>query len=135
MCLPASNMGLGLHFAFPDVCRTPAMVPAPFPNLSMHVETIAPTASLRVLTLCMPTQVLGTTTFMSHGDEGGIAGGMISQTDMFGDMTRLGSFRVFADGRPMAHLVSLTGQNCPFVSNAPIGAHVIPSQPLVFVTP
>lgn len=123
------TMGAGLNIGLPDVCKTPTPVgtlPIPYPNLAISATTLitAPT----VLCDCMPTVVQLSIDPISQGDDPGLAGGIITNTDMCDQFFIIGSTAVFAEGLPVQRLTSITGQNAEIIlPNAP-GATLVPSQ-------
>lgn len=130
----ALTMGPGSCLGFPDTCNTPTPVgpvPIPYPNISMSSTCSAPAATL--LIDCTPTLNQLSEITVSQGDNMGVAGGVITGTDMGGTCFLLGSFTVFAEGPPIQRLTSMTGHNTPaMVPNGP-GACLVPSQPTVLV--
>jgi hypothetical protein len=135
---PATTNGGGMCFAFPDVCKTPSPagpVPIPYPNITQCTTINGSTASSKVKILNKKTATVQTETTISSGDEPGVAGGVISNKNMAGGKFTLGSSKVFAEGKCIAHLISMIGQNDPSVSNMPAGMQIVPSQMKVIVSP
>jgi hypothetical protein len=93
------------------------------------------TASSKVKILNKKTATVDTETTNSSGDEAGTIGGMISNKNMAGAKIKMGSTCVFVEGKKIAHLTSMTGQNDPSNSNVPPGLQVAPSQMKVTVSP
>ncbi len=126
----ANTQMVGMDFAFPDVCLTPAVpspIPIPYPNMAM-----APTAVPNQFTtfiLAAPQHNLGTTTPMTNGDNAGVAMGVASGTVMGPSRHMLGSFTTLISGMPATRLTSMTIQNS---TNIP-GMRVVPSQPRVII--
>lgn len=118
-----------LDFGFPDVCLTPTPVgpiPIPYPNIGVTAMAIPPTASLKVLTVGMPTHNLMTTVPMTNGDNTGVNMGVLSGMVMGPQRNLLGSFTTFIGGMPAAKLTTMTGQN-GMSMNAP-GMTLTPGQ-------
>jgi hypothetical protein len=137
--MPASTNGGG-SCAIPgplDFCKTPSPagpVPMPYPNFAMPMQASGGTCSSKVKICGKKTLVKGSEIPMSTGDEGGVAGGVVS--NMFkGSVTyKKGSGKVKAEGKEVCFHGSLTGQNGNN-ANVPAGAQVAPSQAKVTVMP
>ena len=126
--MPALNM------AFPDTCLTPTPVgpiPIPYPNIAMTATSIPPTASIKVLTVGMPTHNLMTTGTISNGDNAGVNMGVMSGMVMGPQRHTLGSFKTIVGGSPVTKLTSMTGQN-GMSMNIP-GLTLTPSQVKVLI--
>jgi hypothetical protein len=139
MIFPATTNGGGKCFAFPDVCKTPAPpappVPIPYPNITQCSSIKGSTASSKVKILNKKTATVDTETSNSTGDNAGTVGGVVSNKNMAGAKYKKGSGKVFVEGKKIAHLTSMVGQNDPSNSNAPPGLQVAPSQTKVTVSP
>lgn len=138
MIFPASTNSGGSCFAFPDVCKTPTPggpVPIPYPNVTQLTTIKGSTASAKVKIGNKKTATVGTETTLSNGDEAGAVGGVVSNTNLKGGKFTKGSRNVFVEGKPVAHLISMMGQNNPSNPNAPTGLQVAPSQTAVTVSP
>jgi len=120
-----NTMGGGMNLGFPDVCLTPvgpAVVPIPYPNMSMGPTTIPPTTALTVLTDFMPSCNLMSMTATSVGDTTGVGMGVASGMIMGPTHNVLGSFTVLKQGVPAARMTTMTLQNntnCPGISLVP----------------
>jgi hypothetical protein len=136
---PASTNGDGQAFSFPDVCKTPAPpappIPFPYPNVTQCSSIKGSTASKKVKILNKKTATVQTETTSSTGDEPGTLKGVVSNDNMAGAQYKMGSSKVFVEGKKIAHLTSMMGHNKPSNSNAPPGMQVAPSQMKVTVTP
>lgn len=134
---PASTKGGGQCFAFPDVCKTPAPpapapVPIPYPNVGMPMQATKAAEKVKIV----KKDALTTKSEMprSSGDEPGVAGGIVSGTNMNKVTFKKGSSKVKFQGHPAAHLMSLTGHNGAN-ANMPSGAQIAPSQLKVLIKP
>jgi len=121
--------GAGMDLGFPDVCLTPvgpAVVPVPYPDIAMTSTTVP--AAYNVLIDCMPVVNQLSIGLMSHGDEGGVLGGVVSHLIDGQTTYMVGCFTILVDGAPAQRLTSVTGQNClSMLPNAP-GMCICPSQ-------
>ncbi len=126
----ANSQMMGMDFAFPDVCLTPAApapVPIPYPNIAMGPTAIP--NQVKVLMLGAPAHNLGTQIPMSNGDNAGVATGVASGMVMGPRRHLTGAFTILISGMPATRLTSMTIQNS---TNAP-GARIVPSQPKVLL--
>jgi len=133
---PASTIGGGLCFAFPDVCLTPmpppvGQAPIPYPNNGMLNQAQGTSTKVKIVMKEVITQK--SKIARSNGDEAGTGGGLISGRNM-DQATFTGSSKVMIEGRPCVHLTSMTRQN-GMNANAPVGAVVAPSQTKVIIAP
>ncbi|MBF0527801.1 MAG: DUF4150 domain-containing protein [Deltaproteobacteria bacterium] len=124
----------GQCLAVPDACNTPTPVgpvPIPYPNMSMGSSANPGLCAKAVLVDAMPALHLGSQIPMSNGDEGGVAGGLVSGMFIGPTTFTMGSTAVFIEGQPAVHLSSPTGQN----GSAPnaMGANLSPSQTKVLL--
>jgi hypothetical protein len=133
--LPASTKGGGVCSAFPDVCKVPAPpaplpVPTPFPNIG-QVNSANKTCS-KVLIENKETVCENSELPRSSGDEAGTLKGMVSFTNMDKVVYKSYSSKVYACGKKVAHVTSMTAHNGSN-ANMPAGAQVAPSQITVLV--
>ena len=133
--LPASSKGGGQAFAFPDVCKTPAPpapapVPMPYPNTGMLMQ--ASKESTKVKFSGKGAATKKTEIPRSMGDEPGVAGGLVSGTNMHKVQFKAGSTTVTVEGQPVQYLSVMTGHNGTN-ANMPAGTQVAPSQTKVLV--
>ena len=113
---------MGLDFGLPDVCKLPTLVPVPFPNLAMPEMAVG--AAYNILNVCAPAHTVATTVPITMGDDAGLLGGVISQTDMGPSRRITGSFTILLDGMPATRLTSMGPQNT--INCA--GVSILPSQ-------
>jgi len=128
-----TQMG-GMNFAMPDCCLTPTPVgpiPIPYPNIAIGLTAIPPTASLKVLTVAMPTHNLMTTTPLSNGDNAGVNMGVLSGMVMGPTRHLMGSFTTLIGGMPATKMTSMSGQNGMSL-NIP-GMTLVPAQVKVLI--
>jgi uncharacterized Zn-binding protein involved in type VI secretion len=131
-------MGTGMCMAFPDVCKTPTPVgpvPIPYPNIAQLAMANPGTCAMNVLIFNKPAATTMTMIMLSSGDEAGCAGGVVSSLFIGPAQFSLGSMVVSIAGAPAAYLGSLIGQNGVGAANMPAGVQVVPSQPIVTVSP
>ncbi|NOX34526.1 MAG: DUF4150 domain-containing protein [Deltaproteobacteria bacterium] len=119
----------GMDIAFPDVCKTPApppvvMLPIPYPNLTVKVMAIPPTASMKHLITFMPSHHIGTTIPTSLGDFTGVLGGVASQVMMGPGRNIRCSMKIITGGMPATRMLDNTMQNLTNTS----GMTLIPGQ-------
>ena len=133
--MPASSKAGGMCMGVPDVCKTPAPpspspIPIPYPNMA-QVPTATGTCNT-VLIENMDSVVQTSTMSRSNGDEAGVAGGVVS--GVFGDQCayKKGSSKVFAGGKAMVMVTSMTTHNGSS-ANVP-GLQAVPSQVKVLVS-
>ena len=137
MGMPASSLAGGMCVAMaPDVCKVPAPpsspIPVPFPNMSQVAMVTNPCT--KVMIQNMPTVPEDGKMPMSEGDEGGVAGGVVSGTFMQQVAFKMGSSKVKVGGKALAILMSSTGHNGSS-PNAPMGSQAVPSQMVVLAAP
>jgi hypothetical protein len=134
--MPASSKAGGVYFAMPDVCLTPAPpappVPIPYPNIAQVAASNG--ASTKVLIENKETVVIGSKVPNSSGDEAGVSGGVTSGVNMNQVEPKLGSSKVYAEGKQVVFLTSMAAAN-GVSANMPAGAQIAPSQMKVFVMP
>lgn len=126
----ANTQMMGMDFAFPDVCLTPAVpapIPIPYPNMAMGPTAIPNQFS--TLVLGAPMHNMGTTTPMTNGDNAGVVLGVASGTVMGPSRHLIGSFTTLIEGMPATRLTSMSLQNS---TNIP-GCRIVPSQVLVLI--
>lgn len=126
----ANTQMIGMDFAFPDVCLTPAVpapVPIPYPNMALSPTAIP--SQFTTFILAAPQHNLATTTPMTNGDNAGLAMGVASGMVMGPSRHLLGSFTTLISGMPATRLTSMSLQN----STNMVGMRVVPSQPVVII--
>lgn len=119
----------GQNMGIPDVCLTPvppAIVPIPYPNISMSTVALPPTTAMTVLVDGTPSLNMMSEVILSNGNNVGVKGGVVSQVMMGPTRYMLGSFSLMLEGTPAVKLTSMTGQNGTPM-NAP-GMCIVPSQ-------
>lgn len=133
---PASTKQSGQCFAFPDVCKTPAPpagpIPIPYPNIGMVMQ--ASKTSKKVKFCGKDAVTTDSEIPRSMGDEAGVTGGVVSGKNMDKITFKKGSAKVKAEGKPVVHLTSTSGQNGAN-ANMPAGLQVAPSQVKVIISP
>ncbi|PXW23301.1 DUF4150 domain-containing protein [Paraburkholderia caballeronis] len=121
----------GQCMGMPDVCKTPAPpappIPVPYPNIAMPM--MGNPVTQKVLIVGVPALTKASEIPMSSGDEPGVAGGLVSSTDMGKLQFSMGSTTVMLEGNPAVRLSAPTQHNG---GNA-IGAVLVPSQPVVMI--
>lgn len=124
----------GTNMGMPDVCKTPvgpAIVPIPYPNISMGATAMPSSAAMKVLIAGGFAHTVGTQIPMSNGDQPGVAGGLFSGCIMGPTKFLMGSTATFFGGKPAARLTSMTGQNGSSM-NVP-GTTIAPAQTKVLI--
>jgi hypothetical protein len=118
---------MGMHFGFPDVCLTPALVPVPipYPNIAMLPTAIPPTTSMRHMISMLPAHTLSSMVPLTLGDQPGVLLGVASGMVMGPARNTLGSFKVLSGGMPQTKMLSMSMHNS---TNCPIGMTLVPSQ-------
>jgi hypothetical protein len=124
---PISTKAGGICVAFPDVCLVPTgsgPVPTPFINIAQCCDATGTVDAVLVENkeVIVESSVIPTST----GDEPGTLGGIISGTFMGCAKFKTASSKVYAKGKRVVLLGSVTGQNGD-VANA-VGQQVSPSQ-------
>ena len=71
---------------------------------------------------------------LSSGDEAGVAGGVVSGTNLGEVSFRVGSSSVLIDGKPAVFHSAATAHNGSN-ANMPVGIHSVPSQAVVLIAP
>ncbi|MEM9691379.1 MAG: DUF4150 domain-containing protein [Myxococcota bacterium] len=102
----------GTSLAAADICKVPAgpvQVPTPFVNEARHLPAITNTSS--VLIDQAPALNLGSEIPLSSGDEGGVAGGVVSGSVIGACKFTQGSSLVTINGLPAVFLTCPTTQN------------------------
>ncbi|MBA1147269.1 DUF4150 domain-containing protein [Ectothiorhodospiraceae bacterium WFHF3C12] len=133
--LPATNKAGGQCMAFPDVCKTPTPggpVPVPYPNIGMVPQVNGGTCTSKVKIQNQKVLTKNSKITMSSGDEAGSVGGVVSNKIKGEVVYKKGSSKVKMEGKPAAHLTSMTGHNGTN-ANMPAGAQIAPSQVKVLV--
>lgn len=133
--MPAASKAGGMYVAFPDVCFTPVpppvvQVPIPYPNLAQIASTTG--AVDKVLIENKETVVEGSKVPNSSGDEAGTKGGVVSGKNMDQVQPKTFSSKVFAKGKKVVMLTSLSAHNGSN-ANMPAGLMAAPSQAKVIV--
>lgn len=126
----ANTQMMGMDFAFPDVCLTPAVpapVPLPYPNFALGPTAIP--SQVTCLIMAMPQHNLGTVTPLTNGDNAGVATGVASGTVMGPSRHLTAAFTVLICGMPATRLTSMSIQN----NTNMVGARIVPSQPVVLI--
>ncbi|MDY0272293.1 MAG: DUF4150 domain-containing protein [Advenella sp.] len=113
---------MGMDLAFPDVCRTPPVIPVPYPNVALG-PTYIPNA-FNILYMCTPAHNLATFAPITNGDNPGIVLGMVSNTVMGPSRHITGAFTYLLKGMPATRLSSLSLQNLFNIA----GMRIVPSQ-------
>lgn len=133
--LPAGSKAGGMALGVPDVCKVPTPggpVPTPFPNTAQFAN--ATKTSTKVMLENKDAVVETSEIPNSNGDEAGVAGGVVSGTNMQKVAVRMGSSRVKAEGKGMAYSTTMTAHNGSN-ANMPAGTFTVPSQFKVLVMP
>ena len=126
----ANTQMMGMDFAFPDVCLTPAVpspIPIPYPNMAMGPTAIP--SQFNSMILGAPMHNLATTTPLTNGDNAGVVLGVASGTVMGPSRHLTAAFTILVGGTPATRLTSMSLQNS---TNIP-GCRVVPSQVLVLL--
>jgi hypothetical protein len=122
-----------------DVCKTPAPPapvppPIPYPNIAQVAQADGGTCSDKVKFMNGKVCTTKTEVPMTNGDNGGVAGGVVSAKFMGPMSYKVGSSKVKAEGEKIVHLTSMTAHNGKS-ANMPSGVQVAPSQAKVKVMP
>jgi hypothetical protein len=127
----ANSQMMGVDFAFPDVCLTPAPpappVPLPYPNFAAGPMGSPP--ATKILFMCAPAHNMGTVIRRTDGDNLGVSTGVASGTVMGSSRHLTAAFTVLLLGKPATRLTSVSLQNS---TNIP-GARIAPSQTKVLL--
>ncbi len=120
-----------------DVCKTPSPggpVPLPYPNFAQNTQVNGSTASKKVTILNKKVVLVGTEISMSSGDEPGSAGGGVVSNKIKGKCTfKMGSSKVYVEGKKVCYVGSMTGMNG--TPDNTVGLQVSPSQTKVTCMP
>jgi hypothetical protein len=116
-----SQMG-GVNIGFPDICKTPPMIPIPYPNISFGPTGFPP--AFKIFWMCTPSHNILTMPMFSVGDTPGILMGIISQTVMAPTRHIIGAFTMLLMGLPATRMTTINIQN---LLNSP-GMTIVPSQ-------
>jgi hypothetical protein len=130
---PVATNGGGNCAAFPDVCKTPTPagpVPIPYPNMAQCTDG---EGSKKVKADSKEVLRKGDQIRMSAGDEAGSAQGVASNKIKGKCEYMMGWPTVKAEGKEVAHLTAMTGQNCGSPQNTAPGVQVAPGQTKVIV--
>ncbi|MEJ7729870.1 MAG: DUF4150 domain-containing protein [Polyangiaceae bacterium] len=128
----ANTQAMGVDFAFPDVCLTPAPpspspVPMPYPNIATSQMAVG--AVYNVLFVGAPAHNLSTSIPLTNGDNLGVGRGVVSGSVMGNARHTSGATTVLIGGAPATRLTSTSIQNG---TNAP-GMRIAPSQLKVLI--
>ena len=114
----------------PDVCKIPPYAtPTPFPNIGMMPQATG--FSTKVSFASRPVLHVMSQIPMSTGDNGGVAGGVASNTVMATVQFAHGSSKVLVEGMQCEMLTAMTKHN----QMNTVGNVAIPSQDKVLVAP
>lgn len=116
-----SQMG-GVNIGFPDICKTPPLIPIPYPNISFGPTGFPP--AFKIFWMCTPSHNIMTMPMFSVGDTPGLLLGLISQTVMAPTRHIIGAFTMLLMGLPATRMTTVNIQN---LLNSP-GMTVVPSQ-------
>jgi hypothetical protein len=125
----------GMVMGFPDVCKTPSPagpIPIPYPNIAMSSDTSQGSSTVK----CdgNPVMIQGAVFSKSNGDEAGVAGGVVSNTNMGKAEFILYSFDVKFDGKNVCRMADLMMMNKgPGTANTPPFPEIQPPNPAVIV--
>ncbi len=124
-----TQMG-AMSMAMPDVCKVPAPpappIPVPFPNNAQSTMANPSTASKKVMIANAPAHSMKTIVTLSMGDNGGVAGGLVSSKMMGECRHTKGSMKVMVEGQPGTRITDMTMQNA-MPANA-VGTTIKPAQ-------
>ncbi|MHC4960133.1 MAG: DUF4150 domain-containing protein [Planctomycetota bacterium] len=134
---PASTKASGQAMGMPDVCKVPAPplpspVPTPFPNIGMLATATDQSTKVKFMSVAAVT--MKSKIPASQGDEAGVAGGMVSGSNLGEVQFKKGSSKVKVEGQSVIHLTSMTSHNGSN-ANMPAGTQIAPSQTKVIVAP
>ncbi len=121
-----SQMG-GVNIGFPDICKTPPMIPIPYPNISFGPTGFPP--AFKIFWMCTPSHNIMTMPMFSIGDTPGILLGLVSQTVMAPTRHIIGAFTMLLMGLPATRMTTINIQN---TMNCP-GMTLVPSQIKVII--
>jgi hypothetical protein len=131
---PATTTAGGMCMGMPDVCKVPAPpappIPVPFPNIGQCPMATGTTTNVFVMN--MPALTEASKMPLSSGDEAGVAGGVVSGTNMGPVVFRAFSSKVSFGGKKAVMLTGTTAHNGSN-ANMPAGTCVVPSQMVVLV--
>jgi hypothetical protein len=117
----------GVNIGFPDICKTPPMIPIPYPNISFGPTGFPP--AFKIFWMCTPSHNIMTMPMFSVGDTPGILLGLVSQTVMAPTRHVIGAFTMLLMGLPATRMTTINIQN---VLNCP-GMTLVPSQIKVII--
>lgn len=121
-----SQMG-GVNIGFPDICKTPPMIPIPYPNISFGPTGFPP--AFKIFWMCTPSHNIMTMPMFSIGDTPGVLLGLVSQTVMAPTRHIIGAFTMLLMGLPATRMTTINIQN---TMNCP-GMTLVPSQIKVII--
>jgi hypothetical protein len=117
----------GVNIGFPDICKTPPMIPIPYPNISFGPTGFPP--AFKIFWMCTPSHNIMTMPMFSVGDTPGVLLGLVSQTVMAPTRHVIGAFTMLLMGLPATRMTTINIQN---VLNCP-GMTLVPSQIKVII--
>ncbi|MBX2807782.1 MAG: DUF4150 domain-containing protein [Cellvibrionaceae bacterium] len=120
----ANTQMTALNLAFPDVCKTPIVVPVPIPYPNISLSSWAIPNVFNQFIMCMPIHNMGTTVPVSVGDDAGVLLGLAMPLVKGPTIHIQGSVKVFRGVMPATKMLCATAQN----GGNMIGATLSPSQ-------
>ena len=132
---PAATKAAGNALGVPDTCKVPSptgTVPTPFPNTAMLNMANQATCSKKVKIVNQPVVTKATMIPQSSGDEGGVAGGVVSGMNMGPASFKLGVLTVKVEGNDIITQMKTVAQNGTN-ANVPAGTLLSPSQMKVMI--
>jgi hypothetical protein len=117
----------GVNIGFPDICKTPPMIPIPYPNISFGPTGFPP--AFKIFWMCTPSHNIMTMPMFSIGDTPGVLLGLVSQTVMAPTRHIIGAFTMLLMGLPATRMTTINIQN---TMNCP-GMTLVPSQIKVII--
>lgn len=132
---PASTKAGGMCVGFPDVCLTPAPpspspIPIPYPNMGQCSNANDAIDKVKIKNKAVLVEKSKIPS--SSGDEAGTSGGVTSGSNRDEIGYKKSSSKVYAKGKKMVMLTSMTGHNGSS-ANFPAGMQVSPSQTSVLI--
>jgi len=130
---PASTNAIGMGTAIaPDVCKTPTPggpVPMPYPNIAQNALFVSSTVAKKVKVVGASSVLVGSKTSVSNGDEGGVVGGISSNSFIGAMECTKGSSKVRIEGKASVRVGDSTKHN----KGNTMGMISVPSQPIVLI--